>query len=52
MEKIKIGRVVNAVALRGEVKVYNYSGYKERYEELSSMIKNMKLKKSGISSTW
>lgn len=38
MEEIKIGRIVNAVALRGEVKVYNYSGYKERYEELSRII--------------
>ena len=38
MEKIKIGRIVNAVALRGEVKVYNYSGYKERYEDLDRII--------------
>lgn len=38
MEKIKIGRIVNAVALKGEVKVYNYSGYKERYEELDRII--------------
>ena len=38
MEKIKIGRIVNAVALRGEVKVYNYSGYRERYEELNRII--------------
>ena len=38
MEKIKIGRIVNAVALRGEVKVYNYAGYKERYEELDRII--------------
>lgn len=38
MEKIKIGRIVNAVALRGEVKVYNYSGYRERYEELERVI--------------
>ncbi|MGN0658342.1 MAG: ribosome maturation factor RimM [Emergencia sp.] len=38
MEKIKIGRIVNAVALRGEVKVYNYSGYRERYEELERII--------------
>ena len=37
MEKIKIGRIVNAVALRGEVKVYNYSGYRERYEELEQI---------------
>ncbi|MBE6034560.1 MAG: 16S rRNA processing protein RimM [Clostridiales bacterium] len=34
MEKIKIGQIVNAVALKGEVKVYNYSDYKERFEEL------------------
>ncbi len=38
MEKIKIGRIVNAVALKGEVKVYNYSGYTERYEELDRII--------------
>lgn len=38
MEKIKIGRIVNAVALRGEVKVYNYAGYRERYEELARII--------------
>ncbi len=37
MEKIKIGQIVNAVALKGEVKVYNYSGYKERYEELKDV---------------
>lgn len=42
MEKIKIGRIVNAVALKGEVKVYNYSGYKERYEELNRIIVNNK----------
>lgn len=38
MEKIKIGRIVNAVALRGEVKVYNYSDRRQRYEELSRII--------------
>lgn len=38
MEKIKIGKIVNAVALRGEVKIYNYSDYKERFEELDSII--------------
>lgn len=37
MEKIKIGKIVNAVALRGEVKIYNYSDYKERYEELDKV---------------
>lgn len=48
MEKIKIGKIVNAVALRGEVKVYNYSGYKERYEELERIIvdgRNYKIEK-------
>ena len=38
MEKIKIGTVVNAVALRGEVKVYHFSDYKERFEELEEVI--------------
>ena len=38
MEKIKIGKIVNAVALRGEVKVYHYSDSKERFEELDQVI--------------
>ena len=38
MEKIKIGTIVNAVALRGEVKVYHFSDYKERFEELEEVI--------------
>ncbi len=38
MEKIKIGKIVNAAALRGEVKVYHYSDYKERFEELDSVL--------------
>ena len=38
MEKIKIGRIVSSVALRGEVKVYHYSDYKERFEELESIL--------------
>jgi 16S rRNA processing protein RimM len=33
MEKINIGKIVNAVGLKGEVKVYSYSGSKERYQE-------------------
>lgn len=32
MEKIKIGKIVNAVGLKGEVKVYNYSDSEEIYE--------------------
>ena len=38
MEYIQIGKIVNAVALRGEVKVYHYSDYKERFEELSEIL--------------
>jgi len=38
MEKIKIGKIVNAVGLKGEVKVYNYSNEKERYEELEDIL--------------
>ena len=37
MEKINIGKIVNAVGLKGEVKVYNYSSSKERYENLTSI---------------
>ena len=35
MEKIKIGKIVNAVGLKGEVKVYNYSDSEEVYRENS-----------------
>ena len=38
MEKINIGKIVNAAALKGEVKIYHYSDYKERFEELDSVI--------------
>ncbi|MEL7655244.1 MAG: ribosome maturation factor RimM [Bacillota bacterium] len=37
MEKIKVGQVVNVVGLKGELKVYHYSDYKERFEELSKI---------------
>lgn len=33
-EKIKIGKIVSAVGIRGEVKVYPYTDYPERFEEL------------------
>ena len=42
MEKIKIGKIVNAVALKGEVKVYHYSDYKERFEELERILVEQK----------
>ena len=38
MEKIKIAKIVNAVGLKGEVKVYNYSDVRERFEELDEII--------------
>lgn len=38
MEKIKIAKIVNVVGIKGEVKLYNYSDYKERFEELSELI--------------
>ena len=38
MEKIKIAQIVNAVGLKGEVKVYNYSDVRERFEELDEII--------------
>lgn len=38
MEKIKIGKIVNAVALRGEVKVYSYAGEIDRFEKLDRII--------------
>ena len=34
MERYKIGKIVNVVGIKGEIKVYNYSDYKERFEEL------------------
>ncbi|QOX62529.1 16S rRNA processing protein RimM [Anoxybacterium hadale] len=45
MEKIKIGQVVNVVGLKGELKVYHYSDYKERFEELSEIYLDQKLVK-------
>ncbi|MBR0596796.1 ribosome maturation factor RimM [Sinanaerobacter chloroacetimidivorans] len=38
MEKIEIGQVVNVVGLKGELKVYHYTDYKERFEELSVIL--------------
>lgn len=37
MEKILIGKIVNAVGLKGEVKVYCYTDRKERFAELQSI---------------
>jgi 16S rRNA processing protein RimM len=37
MDKIRIGKVVNTVGLRGEIKVYNYAESPERYQNLSQI---------------
>ena len=47
MERIKIGQIVNAVALRGEVKIYNYSDL-ERFEELDTVILVNRKKQSRV----
>lgn len=38
MEKIKIGKIVNAVGLKGEVKVYSYAGENDRFKKLDRII--------------
>lgn len=43
MEKIKIGKIVNAVGLKGEVKVYNYSDSEEVYERTPEIYAGDKL---------
>jgi len=49
MDKIKVGQVVNVVGLRGELKVYHYSDYKERFEELTKIyLENTRYKISGV----
>ena len=37
MEKIKIGKIVSASGLKGEVKVYNYSDSPDSYMRVASM---------------
>ncbi len=49
MEKIKIGQVVNVVGLKGELKVYHFSDYKERFEELEKVyLENTPYRISGV----
>lgn len=49
MEKIKIGQVVNVAGLKGELKVYHYSDYKERFEELTEIyLENIRYQISGV----
>ena len=43
MEKLQLGKIVNAVGLKGEVKVYPYTDEKEFFEQIDSLlIKNGK----------
>ena len=37
MERIKVGKIVSAVGIKGEVKIYPYTDYPERFEELDSV---------------
>lgn len=45
MEKIKIGKIVNVVGLKGEVKVYNYSDSSQAYEDTPEIYVENKLVK-------
>lgn len=38
MERLRLGKVVNAVGLKGEIKVYPYTDYKEKFEEIEYVI--------------
>lgn len=49
MDKIKVGKIVNAVGLKGELKVYHYSDYKERFEELTMIyLEDIRYRISGV----
>lgn len=37
LKRFKLGQIVNVVGLRGETRVYPYTDYKERFEELSEL---------------
>lgn len=37
LNRFRLGQIVNAVGLKGESKVYPYTDYKERFEELDSL---------------
>lgn len=56
MEKVLIGKIVNAVGLKGEVKVYNYSDSPEIYEAAEAVyvddelmkVENLRLQKNMV----
>lgn len=37
MEQLKLGQIVSVVGLKGELKVYPFTDYKERFEELGEL---------------
>lgn len=38
MEKIRLGKIINAVGLKGELKIFPYTDYKEKFEEIDYVI--------------
>ena len=38
MEKLRLGKIVNAVGLKGEIKVYPYTDEKEFFEQIDSVL--------------
>ncbi len=38
MDKIKLGEVTSAVGLKGELKIYPYTDYKEKFEEIDYVL--------------
>ncbi|MBE6033046.1 MAG: 16S rRNA processing protein RimM [Clostridiales bacterium] len=38
MEKLRLGQITGAVGLKGEVRVYPYTDYKEKFEELPHVL--------------
>ena len=42
MEKLRLGRIINVVGLKGELRVYTYTDYKEKFEEIDYVLLNNK----------
>ncbi|NLY70768.1 MAG: 16S rRNA processing protein RimM [Clostridiales bacterium] len=38
MERLRLGKVTNAVGLKGEIRVYPYTDYKEKFEEIEYVL--------------
>ncbi|NLP29903.1 MAG: 16S rRNA processing protein RimM [Clostridiales bacterium] len=49
METLRLGKVTNSVGLKGEIRVYPYTDYKEKFEEIEYvLIDNEKLLIEGV----